>query len=84
MTKYKAKVSELLASTKEATQKEITLKRENVGLKNRAAELEARAKKLEEEGSRRQRDLLVSESDGCKLKLDFFGRIRDGLRARLE
>jgi hypothetical protein len=76
-------VNDLLALSKESTQKEIALKLENIQLKNTTAELESRVKKLAEEMRKKDSDLMISSEDGYKLKIEFFSRVRDSLKQKL-
>ena len=52
--KHKSKINELLSASKEATQREISIKLENIQLKNTNAELESKLKKMQEENRKKE------------------------------
>ena len=74
----------MLAMSKEATQKEMAAKLENIKLRNSNSELEGKIKKLMEEVHQKKEEFMVTNEDAGKLKMEFFKRVRDSLKARLE
>ena len=62
----------------------MTAKLENVKLKNQNAELQSKNKRLNEEVHKKNQDFMINRGDANKLKVEFFGRIRDSLKAKLQ
>lgn len=76
------KVNELLALNKEATQKEISFKLDNIKLSNKIAELESKLKKQAEEIRKKDADFMINTEDASKLKIELFTRVRDSLKKK--
>lgn len=76
------KVNELLSINKEATQKEINIKLENIQLKNHIAELDSKLKKQTEEMRKKENDFMINTEDASKMKIEFFTRVRDSLKRK--
>jgi hypothetical protein len=69
LEKHKMKVNEMLALSREATQKEMAAKLESIKLKNLNAELESRLKKISEELHKKNNDFTMTKDDASKIKL---------------
>ena len=59
-------------------------KLENIKLKNAYAELESKLKRVNEELHKKNEDFMISKGDSSKLKIEFFTRIRDSLKVKLD
>ena len=68
----------------EASSKEWKTKLDNIRLQNLTEELKEKNKKLVEENKNKENTMTLSKNDANKLKLDFFVKIRENLKKKLD